>query len=282
MKLHRIKEVQLPAHVKNKRKRRVQRILRAVRFILVTALFVMTAVYASLSPFFNIKEIQTDGSDRYDAAVLSAASGIRMGRNGFKLLFGSKTRTGFFRIGDAESAILEACSYVKEAKVRYILPSIIKIEVTERQPAALIDMAGTVLLIDRDGYLLEIDPEMEEKSLPVIVTSNPGSADIGKKLDIPDKMLLSAFKVFDTIREVDSMNTDKLLPSIDYVDASDLSNICVSLKSRIIVNLGKAEDLHYKFNAAASIINKNIKKTERGTLDFSAGKDPVFTPEIGG
>jgi cell division protein FtsQ len=282
MKLQRIREVQEPAHVINKRKRRMKRILRAVRFFLVTALFAVTAIYAALSPFFNIKEIKTEGSAHYDAAALSAASGIRTGRNGFRVMFGSENRSGFMCIGDAEKAILEKCPYIKKAKVRYVLPSTVKIEVVEREPAAVIDLIGTLLLIDREGYLLEIDPASGTGDLPVIRVSNPGYAEPGKKLDIPDEMLLSAFKVFDTIREVDSTNTDKLLPLVDFVDAGDVSKICFSLQSRILVNLGKAEDLHYKISAASSIFNKNIKKNERGKLDFSAGKDPVFTPEIGG
>ena len=282
MKLRRINTEQLPAHVLNKRKRRQQRILRTIRFALVTALFVITIVYASLSPFFNIEKITSDGSAHYDGAILAAASGVRTGRNGFRLLFGSSTFSGIFRIGDAERNIMKSCPYVKQAKVRYFIPSTIHIEATEREPAAVLDMNGTRLLIDREGYLLEIEPEADSTKLPVIRTTQLKSADPGSKLDISDEMLLSAFKVFDTINEVDSANEDKLIDDIDYVDASDPFNICVSVESRITVNFGKAEDLHYKINAASSIIRKNIKKTERGTLDFSTDSDPVFTPEYGG
>jgi cell division septal protein FtsQ len=282
IKLRRINTVQLPAHVLNRKKRRKQRVLKAIRFTLVTALFMITIVYASLSPFFNIKQITSEGSSHYDQEVLAAASGIRTGRNGFRLLFGNGTYTGLFRIGDAERNIVKNCSYVRQAKVRYIPPSTIHIETIEREPAAVLDMNGTRLLIDREGYLLEIEPAEVDPGLPVIKTAQLTYADPGSKLEIADEMLLSAFKVFDTIKEVDSANEDKLIDDIDYVDANDPYNICVCVESRIIVNLGKAEDLHYKINAASSIIRKNIKKTERGTLDFSADADPVFTPEYGG
>jgi hypothetical protein len=147
-------------------------------------------------------------------------------------------------------------------------------------------MKGIPLLIDKEGYLLEVGPDFSGESVQndfhIIRTVDPSSAVPGKKLDIPEEMLLSAFKVFDTIKEIDAVNNEKLLPVVDYVDTSDLSNIRFSLQARITVNLGKAEDLHYKINAAASIFTKNIKKTERGTLDFSVGKDPVFAPESGG
>ena len=286
MKLRRIKAVQEPSHVINRRKRRRQRILRAVRSILVTALFAVTMIYAALSPFFNIKDIIADGSKRYSISDLTAASGLRTGRNGFRLLFSSKSKPGLFRMGDAEQAIIDRCPYVKSASVRYIIPGTIKINIVEREPVAIIDMKGIPLLIDREGYLLEIGPDFSPESvvdgLPVIRTVDPGSANPGKKLDIPEEMLLSAFKVFDTIKEVDAVNNAEMLPIVDYIDTSDISNIRFSLQTRVTVNLGKAEELHYKINAAASIFTKNIKKTERGTLDFSVGRDPVFTPESGG
>lgn len=282
MKLRRINTAQEPAHVRNKRKRRLQRIFGAVRFILVTALFAITIVYFALSPFFNIKQITSAGSAHYDEAALTAASGIRAGRNGFRLMFGSGIFSGFMRIGDAERNIMDRCPYAGDVKVRYVIPSTIHIEITEREPAAILDMKGTKLLIDRYGYLLEIEPAVKDLYLPVIRTVQLASADPGRKLDIPDETLLSAFKVFDIIRETDGLNEDKLLDDIDYVDATDPFNICVSLESRIVVNLGKAEDLNYKINAASNIIKKNIKKSERGTLDFSTDSDPVFTPENGG
>ena len=45
------------------------------------------------------------------------------------------------------------------------------------------------------------------------------------------------------------MNSVELPPLVDYVDTSDLSNIRFSVQSRIIVNLGKADELHYKISA---------------------------------
>ena len=74
MKQRRIKVVQEPVHIKNRRKRRKQRILRAIRSLLVTALFAITIVYAALSPYFNIKHIDADGTTRYSTAELAAAA----------------------------------------------------------------------------------------------------------------------------------------------------------------------------------------------------------------
>ena len=282
MKVRKIKTKQVPAHILNKKKRSRRRLFRLIRFILVTALFAITIVYAAISPFFNIKGFKVMESIHYDENTLIAASGVRTGINGFRMLFKGAGKFYWFRIGAAERSIIENCPYVKNAKVRYLIPSTVSIEVEERTAEAVLAINGAAILIDKEGYMLELVPEQPNTDLPIIKGIEPDSPKTGKKIDFPEGTLSSAFKVFDTIREVDELNGDKLLDSVDYVDVGDMYNVRFSLQSRIIVNLGEMEDLHYKIKAASTIFNKNIKKTERGKLDFTTNANPVFTPENGG
>ncbi len=282
MKVRKIKTAQVSAHILNKKKRSRRRIFRLIRFLLVTALFVVTIVYAAISPFFNIKGFKVTESIHYDENTLIVASGVRTGSNGFRLLFKGAGRFYLFRIGAAERSITENCPYVKNVKVRYLIPSTVSIEVEERTAEAVLAINGAAILIDKEGYMLELVPELSNIELPVIKGIEPESPKPGKKIEIPEGTLSSAFKVFDTIREVDELNEDKLIESVDYVDVGDMYNVRFSLQSRIIVNLGEMEDLHYKINAASAIFNRNIKKTERGKLDFTINTNPVFTPENGG
>lgn len=282
MKIRKIKDVHEPVYINSKRKRRLKKVLRLIKYMLVTALLVTTVVYAAISPFFNIKKITAKESAHYGEDKLIEASGIREGINGFRLVFGGKGKFYLLRIGAAENAIMERCPYVKKAMVRYVIPSTVVIEAEEREAGAVLRMDGMDLLIDREGYLLEIDPDLNDTNLPFIKGVEPDSVIPGKKLNINNEILLSAFKVFDTIREVDEMDQDKLLPDVDYVNVADLQNVSFSLQSRVVVNLGKPEDLHYKISAAKTIFARNIKNTERGKLDFSSGSNPVFSPESGG
>lgn len=282
MKLRRIKAVQETSKKNNKRKKRLRRILLFIRNIFILALLVTTAVYAAQSPFFNIQAIEVKGAAHYDQQTLVDASGIIAGENGFRLLFEEPGRFYFLRVGLAEKAILESCPYIKTVKARFILPSRISIEVEERQAAAVLQLTGTSLLIDREGYLLEINPDLEKSDLPVIKGIKPATYKPGKKLDIPDDVLPAVFNLLAEIGELDSKNEDKLLPSVDYIEAGDMNNIGFSLQSRVLVNLGEPVDLNYKLNAVRTIFNKNIKNNERGKLDFSFDENPVFTPENGG
>ena len=282
MKLRRIKDVKGLSPAAEKRKKRRRKVLKLVRNLLVTALFAVTVIYAAHSPFFNIKEITANASKHYDGNILSEASGISLGQNGFRLLSGGAGRFYLLHIGSAEKQILGKCPYVKSANVRYILPSKVIISVEERTPAVILRTKTESMLADKEGYLLESGADPKKLKLPVIKVPEPKTLNLGKKIDIPGENLISAYELFNTIKEMDSKNEDKLMPKVDYVDVSDMNNVRFSLQGRITVNLGKLEDLNYKINTAVTIYTRNLKKTDRGVLDFSIDADPVFTPENGG
>lgn len=282
MKLRRINDVKEPLHKTHKSKKKHKRIWAWIRTILVTALLIATAIYTALSPLFNIDRMAVKGNTHYDSRNLIAASGIRNGMNGFRQIFNKPGKFYFLRIGSAERAIMDSCPYIKNVKVRFVIPSSILIEVSERKAAAILSMTGTSLLIDREGYLLELDPNPDKTDLPVIKGIQPDAYKPGLKLNIQENVLESAYMLFDAIEEIDNKNEDKLLPVVDFVDVGDIYNVSFMLQSRVLVNLGKLEDLNYKISAAQTIFYNNIKKDERGRLDFSTDENPVFTPENGG
>lgn len=282
MKIRRIRDVKGSSAGNGAKKKKRRKLFRLVRNLLVTALFAVTLAYAALSPFFNIKKITAKESAHYDRDTLIEASGISEGQNGFRLLFSGRGKFYLLHIGKAEQLILQKCPYAKSANVRYILPSEAIISVSERTPAIIVRTKTASILADREGYLLETVADPKKQKLPVIKVPEPKSLALGKKLDIPEENLLSAYELYDTIKELDNANEDKLLPNVAYVDVSDMNNVRFSLQDRITVNLGKFTDLHYKINAAGTIFKKNLTKTDRGILDFSTDSDPVFTPENGG
>ncbi len=67
---------------------------------------------------------------------------------------------------------VEAHRWVKEARLRKIFPSALKIEIREREPAALLSLQGKFILIDREGAHLEVLTSREGIDLPVFVDSS--------------------------------------------------------------------------------------------------------------
>ncbi len=283
MKLQRIQNVQEPVHAKHKSKKKSKRSFRWLKSLFITLLLLTTLIYGALSPFFNIKSVYVkDKIIHYDNQTIISHSGINPGVNGFRLLFDNPGKFYFLRVGSAERRILESCPYAKSVKARFVPPSSVSIEVEERQAAALLITDGTSLLIDKEEVLLEVDPDMKKTHLPVIKLKKPEVLKPGKKLNLQENQLSMAYKVYDAIREVDGQSPDKLLPNVDYVDVSDTDKIGFSLQSRVLVNLGGLDDLVYELNAVKTVFSKNIKKDERGKLDFKSDGSPVFSPENGG
>jgi cell division protein FtsQ len=282
MKLRRIKKAQESPNIGRKRKKRAKRILRWIKLLLFVGVIAAAVIYAAVSPVFDVKTIDAGQTIHYDGKMLISLTGIKAGDNGFRLLFKDPGRFYLLRAKYAERAILAGCPYAKNAVVRFSIPDKIKIAVTERKPAAVLETSGKSFLIDKEGYLLEVAAGYKKQKLPVIRGMKLASFKPGKKLALNQEAFSTASKLYATIRSTDAKEEDKLFPMLDYVDVSDQYNTVFSLQSRIIVNLGSLEDLNYKLNAVRTVLSKNIRKDERGKLDFSVDKNPVCTPENGG
>jgi cell division septal protein FtsQ len=66
---------------------------------------------------------------------------------------------------------IEAHRWVKEARLRKVFPSTLKIEIKEREPAAVLKAGDSFLLIDRDGVWLEQLAAREDANLPLFLDS---------------------------------------------------------------------------------------------------------------
>ncbi|MGB7294308.1 MAG: FtsQ-type POTRA domain-containing protein [Candidatus Aminicenantales bacterium] len=64
---------------------------------------------------------------------------------------------------------IESHRWVKEARVRKVFPSSLKVEITEREPAALLKIGESYLMIDEDGVGLERLAARENTDLPVLL-----------------------------------------------------------------------------------------------------------------
>ena len=64
---------------------------------------------------------------------------------------------------------IESHRWVKEARVRKVFPSSLKVEITERKPAALLRIGESYLMINEDGVGLERLASRENSDLPVLL-----------------------------------------------------------------------------------------------------------------
>jgi Cell division septal protein len=270
----------LQAEKRKKNKRRLKLIFAWFKLITLFALAIAAVIFTALSPLFNIKSVEVKGSLYYNKETLVGISGITAGENGFKKLSCKPLDLFKFRFSTIEKIIEDKCPYIKNVKVKFEIPSTIVIDVAERTAVFSVLHKGTSLLIDREGYVLEVLTEGNKSKLPVLKGLDFPAFKLGSKLELAKKEALTdALKVMDVIIENDKTYKINMYKLIDSIDTGDTSSIKISLDSRIVVNIGDLQDLNYRISATKTFYDKNIKKSEKGALDFTSGERPVFSPD---
>jgi len=84
---------------------------------------------------------------------------------------------------------VEAHRWVKAARLRKVFPSTLKIEITEREPAAVLKTGESFLMIDRDGVWLEQMAAREDANLPLFLDNASFKDNYQEKLGLAWKCL---------------------------------------------------------------------------------------------
>ena len=106
--------------------------------------------------------------------------------------------------------------WIKEVRVRKILPSTLKIEAKVRSPIALLKL-DNIYLIDREGVLLEKIEKGDKVNLPLLIDSNKFQNDQKEKFQLAWECL-------------DSLSPDEK-EQIEVLDLTEYENISVRLKN---------------------------------------------------
>jgi len=110
---------------------------------------------------------------------------------------------------------LTAHRWIKEVRVRKILPSTLKIEIKERTPVALLKQ-DHIYLIDEDGVFLEKIGQGEKVNLPLLIDSNKFQRDYEEKLNL----------AWECLHSLSPAEKEQL----KVLDLSEYENVVVQLK----------------------------------------------------
>lgn len=263
-----------------KKKKKFKKRLMWLKFILLSVMSIITLMLLALSPLFNLTKIEVEGTQKYKSEDIIKVTGIIMGSNGFKTIGSSVKNILTFRLGKAEQEIIKEFPYIKEANVKYIIPGRIKIVLTERIPVGIIPFNGTNLIIDGDGYVADAVNSLRGVKLPVIKGMRFDNFILGQPLKLEnEESLKNLNKILKAIEASDSTEKFKVKDLISFLDVGESKKIRMNLESRITVNFGDLSDIDYRLTFLKQIYTKNLKKEDKGTLDFSTGDNPGFTPE---
>lgn len=248
--------------------------------VLMTILMALSVlIFVMFSPAFNITQIQVYGVSYYTPESIIDVIGLVDGINGFKQIGGSIDRFATLRYGDVEDKIKDKLPYVKDVAVKFVLPDILRVHVTERLPSCVVEYLDVLLLVDDEGYVLESLKNTSDYNFPKIKGIDLTGFSIGQKLFMKKPQQFENIVELISIIKSTDINELSLFDKITFYEVNTQGEFILFFDSRILVNLGKMVKMDYKINMLREILLKNIGTDEKGLLDFSIGNNPVFTPE---
>jgi cell division protein FtsQ len=142
--------------------------------------------------------------------------------------------------------------WVKEARLRKVFPSSLKIEIKEREPAAILKIGPSFLLIDEEGVALERLAAPEEASLPLLLDSSHFSVYSKEKLTLAWECLKSL--------------TAEEKAGIVALDLSQNDSVSLYLKDQRTKIILGSEGFSQKLKFYQS--NRERLETQYGPLDY--------------
>lgn len=238
---------------------------RIIKFSLLFILFIIVILCAMFSPLFNIKAIEVNGNKIVTKNEIISLSKIQIEENSFKL---SKSKI---------KKQIKENAYIQDIKITRKLPSTILIEVEEREPAYLLEYAGSYVVIDKQGYMLEIKTEKIE--LPIIqgeVTETSNFV-VGNRLCTED---LERLAIISKIVELAKVND--IYTIITGIDIGNKENIKLIFETEEkVAYLGDSSNMNTKMLMIKSILEKEEGKPGEIFLNFDLNKkNPIFRERV--
>ena len=243
-----------------KKKKRMKKIKIVLELIMILGLVSGAIVFAMTSPIFNIKEIVVINNVNVSSEEIISLSELQTGENLFKFL-----KTG------VRNKIKEN-PYVEDIKIRRKIPSIVEINVIEREPKYSIDFMEKFAYINTQGYILEISDE--NKNLPVIrgITTAEEQIVPGNRLDNNDLIMLE-----DIIKIMNIAKEDGLSEKVSSINIIEKNNYSIDIEEeKKTIYLGDNTNLENKMLNAIAIIEK--EKGNEGYIYVNGDLNNKFKP----
>lgn len=250
-----VPEKQASGRRKRKRSKRGWKVFLAV----LCLIGVLVCAYFALL----IKEVRVEGVQRFAAEEVAALSGIEPGSH---LLLANLNRA---------RANIEQNPYFEVLALKRIFPDAIAIEISERQPMAVICCLDYDVVIDRKGHVLSIHQRGQAQNLlrvdGVFLTGFQVNDQLGNNQD---------FQIQTLLQILDALERYGLTSAFERLDMSNPLRIYFYAKEGITVLLGQSDGLDEKMQWIVDVLPALLdKQVQGGVLDVSAKGGAIYSPE---
>ncbi len=196
---------------------------------------------------FKVREIVVEGCESLSAENVAALSQIEYEKSVFLL---------------DKQAVMEALAsdpYIKPQSVEVSYPDKIIITIEERKPAASIGKDGGYLVIDKEGWLLEVRSMQEDIVYPLVYGLPADTAYVGQRIGTGD-----TFKL-DALSRVLAAAAEFSL-ELKNIDVSLAAAIIMELHNGLKIELGDDAKLNEKFKLILAFIENIYAASEAGGI----------------
>ena len=183
----------------------VERTLRNYRRIQVQRLFALARSAAILlAVLIGIAAIyrHTQSDSRFAVRHVEIVGAVHTPRAELQTLIRRYIGMNLFRLDIARvNADLGALAWIKTIEIEKKLPDTLRIRVTERAPAALVERDGSIRYVDADGIeFAELSPEVGDADLPLI--TNARGADLARCVALIRELRARDAQIYARVSEV--------------------------------------------------------------------------------
>lgn len=228
--------------------------MRKSRFVVLVALLGGLGYGGWLtwhSSALALRRVEVVGNTHVTKEELAAASGLVPGTN---LLVLSTGRV---------ASKIESLAWIRDVRVERIIPSKVRITVTERTAAAKVLLPGGAYIVDEEGVVLD-----EGGDAPVALVSLPMEG-----LTAGDRITLPQYH--EALRIVRGLNPS-LRAKLDRVRAPTVDGITLELSDGVTILYGAAELMREKNFAVSALLN-DAASSARGiaSIDVRVPRRPA-------
>jgi cell division protein FtsQ len=229
-----------------------------VVLLLIIILIIVSYLVLSYAPIFNVKTIEVNNNSKITDERIIELSGITKEIN-------------LLKINKNQVIInLKKEPYIEDVSIKRKFPTTVELDIKERVPAFLLQIAESYVYVDIQGYMLEISTEKNE--LPVVtgLTTDLSNVKAGDRLNKEDSDKLNRI-----IQIINIAKSKEVYHLITKIDVSNLNNCSVGLETEgKTAFLGDCSELDIRMDYMKTIIDQEVGHTGLIFInaDLSTGK----------
>ena len=231
--------------------------------LLMLAVIITGAVLLD-QELFRVRAVVVHGCDTRPAEEVTALSAVEYGQS-------------VFRVDLKEVAENIARSpYYEVQEVARVYPNLIRVTVRERKARAVALNLGSYLIMDSEGYILEIRTDRGYAGCPMVEGLKIETYGVGQKLGSSDSLQLRAME-----KVLTALETQEVMRLISAIELHNVLDIRLFTVDGYRVMVGDSDNLDQKLNwLQAGMEELRTEGLYGGTIYLSANNASYLLPGV--